>query len=132
MAKIILVAGTANTGKTKSIRLFLESLGVFHEKQIGDLVLVVPPLAAGKKRTLGVATGGDNLTVVSKSLTFIEQYKWDVIVCASKSQGVTFGYVQRFAASHKAQLIVINTKRVKAGAVAATIQSTAAQISQRL
>jgi len=132
MAKIILVAGTANTGKTKSIRLFLENLGIFHEKRNGDLVLVVPPLATGKKRILGIATGGDNLKVVSKSLTFIGQHNWDVIVCASKSQGVTFGYVQRFAATHKAKLVIIITKRVKPGAVAAAIQSTAAQISQNL
>ncbi len=132
MAKIILVAGTANTGKTKSIRLFLENLGIFHEKRNGDLVLVVPPLAAGKKRILGIATGGDNLNVVSKSLTFIDQHKWDVIVCASKSQGVTLGYVQRFAANHKAQLVIINTSRVKPGAVAAAIRNTAAQISQSL
>lgn len=88
MAKIILVAGTANTGKTKSIRRFLEYLGIFYEKQIGDLVLVVPPLATGKKRTLGIASGGDNLNVVSKSLTFIDQHPWDAIICASKSQGV--------------------------------------------
>ena len=132
MAKIILVAGTANTGKTKSIRLFLENLGIFHEKRNGDLVLVVPPLGAGKKRILGTATGGDNLNVVSKSLTFIDQHKWDVIVCASKSQGVTFGYVQRFAANHKAQLVIINTSRVKPSAVAAAIRNTAAQISQSL
>jgi hypothetical protein len=132
MAKIILVAGTANTGKTKSIRLFLENLGIFHEKRNGDLVLVVPPFAAGKKRILGIATGGDNLNVVSKSLTFIDRHNWDVIVCASKSQGGTLGYVQRFAASHKAQLIIISTKRVKPGAAAAAIQSTAAQISQSL
>ena len=131
MAKIILVAGTANTGKTKSIRLFLENLGIFHEKRNGDLVLVVPPLAAGKKRILGIATGGDNLNVVSKSLNFIDQHKWDVIVCASKSQGVTLGYVQRSAASHKAQLVIINTSRVKPGAVASD-SNTAAQISQSL
>jgi hypothetical protein len=132
MAKIILVAGTANTGKTKSIRLFLENLGVFHEKRNGDLVLVIPPLALGKKRILGIATGGDNLNVVSKSLTFIDQHNWDVIVCASKSQGVTLGYVQRFAASRKAQLVIISTKRVKPGAVSAALESTAAKISQSL
>lgn len=132
MRKIIVVAGTANTGKTQSIRKFLENLGVFHEKQFGDLVLVVPPLAAGNRRVLGVATGGDNLTVVRKSLAFIDRHRWDAIVCASKSQGATLTYVQAFAKSHAAQLIIINTAKVGAKAVPAAISATATQISRSL
>jgi hypothetical protein len=132
VAKIILVAGTGNTGKTKSIRLFLENLGIHHKKRIGDVVLLVPPLAAGKKRTLGIATGGDNRAVVSSSLTFIDQHHWDVIVCASKSQGATFGYVRKFADDRNAKLVVIATKRVIPGAVTAAIKATAANIAQNL
>ncbi len=132
MRKIVLVAGTANTGKTSSIRLFLENLGVFHEKQRGDLVLIVPPLAAGRKRVLGIATGGDTLTVVHNSLTFIDHHKWDVIVCASKSKGVTFGYIQNFAKTHNAKLVVVNTKHVRRQSVPNETAKTAGLISQNL
>jgi hypothetical protein len=131
MAKIILVAGTANTGKTRSIRLFLEGLGIFHEKRKGDLVLVVPTLVGRNKRVLGIATGGDSLSVVRNSLTFIDQHPWDVIVCASKTWGATLQYVQQFAKTHKAKLVIINTQSVKTGVPKAN-QNIAAQIAQKL
>lgn len=132
MRKIIVVAGTANTGKTKSIRRFLEDLGVFHKKRKGDLVLVIPPLPSGKKRVLGVATGGDNINVVRNSLKFIDKHEWGAIVCASKGRGVTLNYVQAFAKANKAKPIIINTQKVQVGAIAAEITHTARLISEKL
>ena len=65
MAKIILVAGTANTGKTKSIRLFLENLGIFHEKQIGDLVL--------DKRKHTISLAGSPLSLTRTEFLLLER-----------------------------------------------------------
>jgi len=132
MAKIILIAGAANTGKTKSIRQFLEDQGIIHMKRIGDLVLMIPHYKAGKRRNIGVASGGDSLSVVRNSLTFLDLHPWDVIVCASRSQGQTFGEVQRFAAKKGVKVTLIRTQRVSANAAAATIKAVAGQIASNL
>lgn len=132
MARIILIAGAANTGKTKSIRLFLENQGIVHMKRVGDLVLVVPNYKVGKNRVIGVASGGDSLGVVRNSLAFLDKHPWDIIVCASRSQGQTYGEVQKFAARKGVKVVVIRTQRVANNAVSAAIRNIADQIDQNL
>jgi hypothetical protein len=72
------------------------------------------------------------LRVVRDSLAFLDQHRWDVIVCASRSYGQTYGAVQEFAATKGARLTVIRTQRVAPKAVPAAIRNIAGQISHNL
>jgi hypothetical protein len=132
MRKVILVSGVSNSGKTKSIRRFLENRGIFHMKRRGDITVVMPIRKMGKGFVIGVASGGDNLGVVRRNLTFIDRHKWDVVVCASRSRGATPLYVRSFAQGHRAKFVSISTARVSGAAIAGAIGRVAAQVERNI
>ena len=94
MAKIILVSGAGNSGKTKSIRLFLENNKIFFPNTPHDILLVLPIQKCGQTWNVGVASGGDTLAIVKRNFNFFSQHQCDIIVCASKSRGSTIKYIQ--------------------------------------
>jgi hypothetical protein len=110
--KIILVSGVGNSGKTSSIRKYLNLEGVFHLRRRGDITLVFP--LRRKKIILGVASGGDNVAIVTRNFQFFAQHRCDVIVCASKGRGGTVAYVQNAARRSGARLIHLRTSKVPA------------------
>jgi hypothetical protein len=132
MPTVILVSGVSNSGKTKSIRKFLENRGIFHLRRIGDITAIFPIQRSGKARVLAVASGGDDPYVVNRNLAFFAQHKWDVVVCASRSRGRTVQLVANFAQRYKARLITIPTVRVKKPAIASAIARIAAQVERNL
>ncbi|HTQ13478.1 MAG TPA: hypothetical protein VMH86_06340 [Rhizomicrobium sp.] len=133
MPKVILVSGISNSGKTKSIRRFLENRGIHHIKRKGDVTVVVPIQKNGKSYAIGVASGGDNLGVVRRNLTFIDRYHWDVVVCASRSRGQTPQYVRNFAQQNRAKFVRLRTKHVKGKpAITAAISRIASQVERNL
>jgi hypothetical protein len=131
MPGIILVCGVSNSGKTRSIRQFLERRKIFHMKR-GDITAVLPIQKNGKELDLGVASGGDTLNIVKKNLAFIDRHDWDIIVCASKSRGQTVRFVEDFARRNGVRLVMINTMRVKGTAKYAANKNIAAQIERNL
>jgi hypothetical protein len=132
MPKVIVVAGTHNTGKTSSIRKFLETRRIVHRKR-GDILLIFPTKKANQQLVIGATSGGDNLTVISANIHFLRPRKCDVMVMASKSTGSTLGALTRFAKSMKASLILIPTKRVSgAAAIAREIARVARAIERNV
>ena len=131
MRKVILVSGTFNTGKTSSIRRFLENRGIFHDKR-GDITAVIPIKKGKRTVALGVGSGGDNLQVVTRNTLFFDEHGWDVVVCASKSDGATRKHIMDFAKSGRATLIEIRTSWVQTPRVKVANESIAAQIEQAL
>ena len=111
MPKVILVAGSYNTGKTSSIRKFVENRRIHHHKR-GDISLIFPVLKTKRRLIVGVASGGDNVSVVNKNIAFLGPRLCDVIVLASKSNGGTQRRVVQFARRLRAKLITIPTARV--------------------
>jgi hypothetical protein len=112
MKKIILVSGAGNSGKTTSIRMFLDENGIFR-KRIGDTTAIVPIIVRKKPYVMGVATGGDSLPIVEKNFKFFTPRSCDFVVCASKSEGATIEFIKQYAASNKIQLVTIKTMRDK-------------------
>ena len=109
--RIILVSGIGSSGKTTSIRRYLNLEGVFHLGSRPRDIAIVFPLRR-RKILMGVASGGDNVTIIARNFNFFGQHPWAVIVCASKARGQTIRFVQRYAARSHASLVVIRTTRV--------------------
>ena len=112
--RVILVCGPANTGKTESIRRFLESLGIVFPKRPSDITIVMQIQKDGILRNLGVTSAGEEPEVIKRNLQFLNGHPWDVIICAAKSQGNTTDHVREFADSGRAELILVPTSRVDA------------------
>jgi hypothetical protein len=130
MRKLIVVTGTANTGKTSSIRLFLANRGIHHAKR-GDITAIIPITKKGRSLALAIGTGGDHLSVVKRNTDFFDEHGWDVVVCASKSRGAAYDHVIDFAKSSRAKLIEIPTIHVNRNRTSAN-QDIAAQIERAL
>ena len=93
MATIILVMGVGNSGKTSSIRLFLENNGVFFKKEKGDIALTLRIQKNTRSILLGITSGGDTEEIVKENFDFLKNKKCDYIICASKSNGKTVKYI---------------------------------------
>jgi hypothetical protein len=107
--RVILVSGVSNSGKTQSIREYLHTEGIFHSRR-GDITLVFP---LGRKGfVVGVASGGDTPRIIMRNFRFLNGYRWDVVVCASKSRGATIETARREAARANATLTIVQTRRV--------------------
>ena len=69
--KIILVSGVSNSGKTSSIKQYLNLENVFHLKNKGDITIVLPlqliPIF------LGVASGGDAVGIIRDYFNFFNK-----------------------------------------------------------
>lgn len=94
MAKIILVSGVGDSGKTESIRLFLANRGIVFPNAPRDILRILHIQKGGHILTVGVASGGDTLAIVKKNFQFFSQHPCNIIVCASKSRGRTIKYIQ--------------------------------------
>ncbi|MES2984318.1 MAG: hypothetical protein V4735_03925 [Pseudomonadota bacterium] len=132
MHKIILVTGPSNSGKTSSIRRFLENRGIFH-KQDGDLAIVLPLQKNGKTYVVGIASGGDTLAIVQSNFVFFQPHNCDVIICASKSRGKTLACITNHATQHGAVLSKTHTNYANpanTSNIALSINAIAAQIEQ--
>ena len=104
MVKIIHVMGVGSSGKTSSIKLFLEhycglSLGA------GDVREMVIIVKNRKFYTVGVASGGDNPAIIKANFNFVKPYKPDIIICPSRkvdhpSHTALLGYVTLLSADY--------------------------------
>jgi hypothetical protein len=132
MTKIICVSGPSNSGKTNSIRLFLEKRGIFHQKRTGDLTAVIPIMKDKKTYVLGISSGGDSLDIVKANLLFLKRHSCEVFVCASRSRGTTIRYITNFARDMGIKLVMIPTKRVGRSFVSSFTNRTANQIEHNI
>ena len=104
MAKVIVVSGIGNSGKTTSIKqaLFMlqskhPALPVNYLQQGKDVIAVVT--FSNPRCVVVFASGGDTVGVLNK-LWGMLPVGWDVLVCASKSVGQTVNYTATMAQRH--------------------------------
>jgi hypothetical protein len=113
MAKIILVSGVGNSGKTESIRLFLANRGIVFPDAPRDILLILPIQKGGHTLSVGVASGGDTFAIVDENFKFFRPHQCDIIVCASKSHGRTIQYIQTEGAQPGNQMApLISTRKI--------------------
>jgi len=110
MPIIIHVVGASNSGKSSSIRLFLEDRGLVFPASPKDVTLVAPISKNGKTSIAGIGSAGDNQDVVDKNFNFFIGNNCDVIICASKSRGESYDRVLYYVHNLNAQHIILRTQ----------------------
>ncbi len=95
MVKIIHIMGKEKSGKTSSIRLFLENhCGLLLPKKPMDVQEIVTIEKDGKFYKGGVATGGDTDKIIIDNFIFFTNKEangsLDFIVCPSRTRGKSF------------------------------------------
>lgn len=111
MTKFIIVQGKTNTGKSTSIRLFLNNQGVHLPAAPKDFLIVLPLTRAGKTYILGVASAGDTLEIIKHNMNFFGLYGCDFIVCATKSSGATVKWLSAYVSGLGATSKIITTAK---------------------
>jgi len=108
---IICVTGPAETGKSETIRQFTDRrLGYFRNE--GDALGVFP--MPRRNYPVGVNGYGDNRTVVRDGLEFLDLYRGlRVMIVASRTSGVTYQEVERFAQRKGTRVRRIFTEKIK-------------------
>lgn len=131
MTKVIIVQGVSNSGKSSSIRKFVEGLGIYMVP--GDFKLALPYIKGGKTFRVGVMSAGDNVSVINAGFTFLIPLRCDFIVCATKSSGSTVAHVQSIISSQNFSSTVLNTTfATSATAQTRNTARTAAEIDQEI
>jgi hypothetical protein len=97
MPRIICVEGVSNSGKSSSIRKFLELRGIRFPASPRDIRVIFTAEIEGRKLTIGVASAGDTAAAIKKNFEFFAKHPCDVIACASKSQGQSVAAVTHWA-----------------------------------
>lgn len=116
MPQIIWIRGTSNSGKTSSIRKFLENRGIFFPENPKDISVVLPIQKNGKTYKIGVASAGDTAQLVMRNFTFLNPHNCDFIVCASKASGRTVVGVQNQATQLGANWVEVRTQKLRGAA----------------
>jgi hypothetical protein len=111
MTKIIHVRGSSNSGKSTSIRLFLEKMGIYLPTDPKDFKIVFPHNNNGEEIKIGVASGGDNEKIVKENFKFFAGHDCDIIVCASKSRGESYDAVKKYEKKLNADYTPLETTK---------------------
>jgi GTPase SAR1 family protein len=89
---VIVVIGPSNSGKSASIKKFLESRSNLRTGS-GDVLVVIPIKKKSKKLAVGVASGGDTKAVLIENFDFLIPRNCDFLICASKTSGASKNYI---------------------------------------
>ena len=117
MAKIIMVSGTGNTGKTSAIKGVISQFCNCLPKPIGDITIITPIKKKAVFYHVGFASGGDRADIIQDNIDFFEQHQWDCLVFACKSYGATLNLLNQFAATKGITPIYIPTTRQSPSAI---------------
>jgi GTPase SAR1 family protein len=110
MPRIIVITGPGSSGKTTSIRQFLEVRKIRYTKKKGDVTIVVRVQKRNTTLAVGVASGGDTPAIFANNFNFLLPRTCDVIVCASKSKGSTINFIRNTFGNN---LILIPISKLK-------------------
>ncbi len=132
MTKLIIVRGASNSGKTTSIRLLAERYGIFLPKERKDFVVVITITKNGVTLRIAIVTGGDIERMINDGQKFAREHNCDIIVCATKSSGVTIRCMDSWIAQSESHVFV-DTRRVNgADAIAMEVSRVIAEIDANI
>jgi hypothetical protein len=103
MKKILALYGTANIGKTETIKLVFEKLKneykdfeyhsdfepIMLEKRDICVIIII------KGKIIGIESQGDPNSRIFESLPLFKRMNCDIIVCATRTKGATVGEVEK-------------------------------------
>ncbi len=113
MKTMIIVAGSANMGKTTTLRNVANLLGIENPPRLrGEVCNCATITLEGKEIRVGVSSQGDTKECVANGLSKLQQKATakgiaplDVIVVATRAKGAPLGAALTFAAEHGYQMI---------------------------
>tara|TARA_R110000744_G_scaffold205072_1_gene323831 strand:- start:184 stop:594 length:411 start_codon:yes stop_codon:yes gene_type:complete len=101
MAILIVVAGIGNSGKTKSIKDFALANLTNLPSLIGVEISYAGPFTKNfNQYTIGIRSAGDTRALVLDAIQFFTTNNCDLMVCATKSRGVTVNTINAYIAAN--------------------------------
>ena len=101
MAILIVVAGIGNSGKTKSIKDFaLANLTNFPSPTGVEISYAGPFTKNFRQYTIGIRSAGDTKALILDAIKFFTKNNCNLMVCATKSRGVTVNTINTFIAAN--------------------------------
>ena len=101
MAILIIVSGVGNSGKTTSIKNFAKANLTNLPSQTGVEISHAGPLIKNPNQyMIGIRSAGDTKALISAAIRFFTRNKCDLMVCATKSRGVTVAAIDAYIAAN--------------------------------
>ena len=101
MAILIVVAGVGNSGKTTSIKNFaVTNLTNFPSPKGVEISYAGPLTKNLNQYKIGILSAGDKKINIVKAIQFFTDNKCDLMVCATKSRGVTVDTIDAYIAAN--------------------------------
>lgn len=101
MAILIVVSGFGNSGKTTSIKDFAQANLTSLPSPTGVEISYAGPLIKNPNQyTIGIRTAGDTEALILAAIQFFTKNKCDLMVCATKSRGLTVAAINAYIAAN--------------------------------
>lgn len=134
MPVLIFVSGPGSTGKSTSIRMTMDLVGL-RRLQGGDVTIAAPAYMKNSvvvQQPIGFATGGDTPQTVQDNIDFLDPLNLSCIVFACRSRGEGRQKLIDYASRLNTQPFWIQTVAQPGGNLQAYFQSIAQQIHQNI
>ena len=131
MAILIVVEGIGNSGKTKSIRDFTLANVKNISSQTGVEISYAGPLIKNSNQyTIGIRSAGDTRALILDAIHFFTINKCDLMVCATKSRGVTVNTINAYVAANP--ILAVHRIQTQWSATAAQRAADNARVAQAI
>jgi hypothetical protein len=101
MAILIVVAGVGSSGKTTSIRDFAQANLTNLPRPAGVEISYAGPLIKNSNQyKIGIRSAGDTKVLILAAVQFFTINNCDLMVCATKSRGVTVAAIDAYIAAN--------------------------------
>ena len=107
MAKIIIVTGVANSGKTTAIKAAMNHFGIVIGSGSNDVLICAPLIAQGAPCYVGFASGGDSAAIVQANINFFAKFPLTHMVFACRSYGAGYDALIALAAQHGTPPVIL-------------------------
>jgi hypothetical protein len=104
LRKIIVVSGISNSGKTTTIKLAMQKLGIYVDTSLkGDILFAGYANSGGGYFSCGIATAGDTDKDVKHNIKYFENVELPIgiIIIACKSRGRSQKAAKEFVNKHE-------------------------------
>ena len=122
MAILIVVSGVGNSGKTTSIKNFTQTNLTNLPSPTGAEISYAGPLIKNPNQyTIGIRSAGDTGALILAAIRFFTRNKCDLMVCATKSRGVTVAAIDAYIAANPS----LTVHRIQTQSVTNKVQQAA-------
>lgn len=106
--KLIAINGTSSTGKSSSIRAIVNNIQTYFPQAIIEFLIPdgdVKVLVKIGEIVVGVESQGDPNSRLQESLIYFAEQKCDIIICASRTAGMTVDWIDNMFSKYNYGII---------------------------